>query len=583
MLLPTVFGRQSMKTIGQYQILEKVGEGGMASVFRGLQPSLNRSVAIKFLSHKLVGDSTIVERFNRESLIIARLAHPNIIHIIDRGISEDGMPYFVMDFVDGTTLAKLRKEVGFDMNRKLEIIIQVCKALSYAHKNGVVHRDIKPANILIDAEGNALVSDFGIAQFYAEGEEEDELTSEGVVMGTYAYMSPEQKNGSKNVTASSDLYSLGAMMYELFTGKKPEGHFKLPSELNADVPKLLDEVVLKTLEANPEDRYKTADEVKDQLLKILQGAHIRDTQKERALEGIAKKEDRFALLDVIKETQYGAVYLFEDKTDNQLMVMKKCKSNRERLFNKKIMTTLKHSNIVNIYGISEERKTLTIVMEYISGGNLKDRLVQKHTWQEALEIGRVLCEALNFAHKNYVIHGNLRPSNVLIDESGVVKISDFGLEEHYAMPGNEVNWYSPPGEKRNAQADIYAVGAIIYEMVTGSPPIWKDGKPVSHEEFRLLPWDLWPMVSRMISRQRETRFRNFDEVIQSIDQLLKDGEKDELTRIRVKLKTGKNKKKGYRLTFFLIFFFLVLLGSYAYFNFNAEIGNYVNRILPSPR
>ncbi len=555
-----------MKSVGQYQIIEKVGEGGMASVYRGIQPSLNRSVAIKFLSHKVVGDKSIVERFNRESLIIARLSHPNIIHVIDRGISDEGMPYFVMDFVEGTNLAVLMKEVGFDLNRKLDILVQVCKGLSYAHKNGVIHRDIKPANILIDKEGNALVTDFGIAQFYEEGKGEDELTKEGIVMGTFAYMSPEQKSGSKNVTASSDLYSLGVMMYLLFAGRKPEGRFKLPSEHNASLPEGLDGVVVKCLETDPNDRYKSADEVKNHLLELLQGAHLRDTQKERALESVSKTEDRFVLLDVIKETPYGGVYLFQDKTDNQFMIVKKCKSSREHPNYKKLMTTLKHPNIVNLYGVSEERETLTIVMEYIGGGSLKERIVQKHAWQETLQIIRVICEALNFAHRNQVIHGNLRPSNVLIDESGKVKLSDFGLEEHYARSGNEVNWYSPPGEKRTAQADIYAVGAIVYEMIAGTPPLWKEGKPAPHAEFKLLPWDLWPMVSKMISRQRENRYRNFDEVIHAIDALV--------------LEAGKAKqKKGNILLYLIVALTALLVGVYLAWNFVPAIKTYLEEIL----
>ncbi|MBI3802479.1 MAG: serine/threonine protein kinase [Nitrospirae bacterium] len=569
-----------MKSVGQYKILEKVGEGGMATVFRGIQPSLNRSVAIKFLSHKLVEENTIVERFNRESLIIARLSHPNIIHVIDRGISEEGMPYFVMDYVEGTNLALLMKDPGFDLNRKLDIIIQICKALSYAHKNGVVHRDIKPANILIDKEGNALVTDFGIAQFYENGKEEDALTKEGMVMGTLAYMSPEQRSGSKNVTAASDLYSLGVMMYELFAGKRPKGNFKGPSNYNASLPEELDGVVATCLEEEPGDRYKSADEVKNQLLNLLQGAHIRETQKERALESVAKTEDRFVLLDVIKETEYGGVYLFQDKTDDQRMVVKKCRSSRELLIYKKLMTTLKHPNIVNIYGISEERGILNIVMEYVSGGNLKERFVQKHPWQETIQLIRVVCEALNFAHKHHVIHGNLRPSNILIDDSGGVKLSDFGLEEHYPGAGKEMNWYSPPGEKRTVQADIYAVGAIVYEMIAGAPPVWKEGSPVPHEEFRLLPWDLWPMISKMMSRKRESRFRNFDEVIRAIDALLLEAEEANKTVTRSKVKSGT---AGKVILVLVILLSTLLAGAYLAWRFNPAMKERIETLLYSFR
>jgi len=210
----------------------------MATVYKGRQVSLDRPVAIKILSKKLTENKEIVERFNREALIIARLTHPNIIHVIDRGVI-NGMYYFIMDFVSGTDLSKIIKKESYDTNKKVEVIIQVCKAPSFAHKNGIIHRDIKPANILINAEGDALVSDFGIAQLFDKAEGGEQLTSDGTVMGTIAYMSPEQKVNSKNVASASDIYSLGVVMYELFTGTPPLGRFKPPSEINSSIPKQL--------------------------------------------------------------------------------------------------------------------------------------------------------------------------------------------------------------------------------------------------------------------------------------------------------------------------------------------------------
>ena len=266
-----------MQTIGAYEVMEKVGEGGMAVVYKSRQPSLDRSVAIKVLSNKLADDPESVERFNRESLIIAKLSHPNIIHVIDRGIT-DGSPYFVMDFVEGKTLAYLIQEGNTDRTTKLDIIMQVCKALSYAHKNGVIHRDIKPANILIDHDNNAMVSDFGIAQLFSDGDDSEPLTKEGIVMGTPAYMSPEQKLNTSQVTSATDLYSLGAVMFELFTGMKPLGRFKAPSEINPEIPEALNEIILKCLEPEPENRFGSVDEIRDQLLTILQGAHLREAR-----------------------------------------------------------------------------------------------------------------------------------------------------------------------------------------------------------------------------------------------------------------------------------------------------------------
>lgn len=181
--------------------------------------------------------------------------------------------------MEGTDLSSIIKKGNYDTNKKVDVIIQVCKALSFAHKNGIIHRDIKPENILINSEGDALVSDFGIAQLF----DKQQVTSDGTVMGTIAYMSPEQKVSARNVTSASDIYSLGVVMYEMFTGTKPLGRFKIPSEINSSIPKQLENAMLKCLETKPEDRFKLADDLKDQLLEILQGAHIEKTQKDRAL------------------------------------------------------------------------------------------------------------------------------------------------------------------------------------------------------------------------------------------------------------------------------------------------------------
>ena len=351
-----------MQTIGPYEVMEKVGEGGMAVVYKSRQTSLDRSVAIKVLSKQLADDPESVERFNRESLIIAKLSHPNIIHIIDRGIT-NGSPYFVMDFVEGKTLAYLIKEGNTDPTTKLDLIMQVCKALSYAHKNGVIHRDIKPANILIDNDNNVMVSDFGIAQLFANGNDSEPLTKKGVVMGTPVYMSPEQKVNTSQVSAATDLYSLGAVMYELFTGVKPLGRFKTPSEIDPGIPNPLNEIILKCLEPEPENRYGSVDEIRDRLLKILQGAHLRDTQKNRAYQGVSRLEEKFILLDVINETSFGAIYLIQDKDDKELMVLKKSRRQNGGLVEAKILSTTRHKNIVKVYGVSENQDFYIIVSE----------------------------------------------------------------------------------------------------------------------------------------------------------------------------------------------------------------------------
>ncbi|MCG8412689.1 MAG: serine/threonine protein kinase, partial [Pseudomonadales bacterium] len=271
-----------------YSNLIKIGEGGMAHVYRGIQDSLKRPVAIKLLINDLTYDDEARTRFERESFIIARLNHANIIHVIDRGFTKDDMPYFVMEFIEGTDLATTAKSKELSHDEKIDIIVQLLKALSYAHRNNVIHRDIKPDNILIDADGHVKILDFGIAQFYDDHNKTYDRTCAGMVMGTFNYMSPEQRESADNVSAQSDLYSVGVVMYHLFTGKLPTGRFQDPAELNPELAPALNALILKCLETDPSKRPSSAEELKTELLSISQGAHIGEEQKLRAEQGITK-------------------------------------------------------------------------------------------------------------------------------------------------------------------------------------------------------------------------------------------------------------------------------------------------------
>jgi len=453
-----------MEQIPGYRLIDRIGEGGMATVYKGLQLSLNRPVAIKILQKKLADHSTVLERFKRESLIIARLNNPNIIHVIDRGITEEGMPYFVMEYVEGIDLEYAMKAGDLDFNRKVDLVIQICKALSYAHKNGVIHRDIKPSNVLIDGEGNVQVLDFGIAQFYKNENKDFQRTLVGSIMGTPDYMSPEQQYSADKVTNLSDLYSLGVITYELFTGARPIGRFKLPCEIDSNIPEPLQDIIISCLEPDPADRPASADDIKDRLLKLLRGAHLKIDQKNRASQGIYDIKEKFALLDVIKEEHHGAVYLYEDRAHKNLMVIKKRPHKTSGFMEAKLLSSLRHKNIANILGTSKNDKAFIVVMEYLSGGSLKDRLVQSYKMDKFLILGRQICEGLSFAHRNKVIHGDLRPSNILFTNAGLAKITDFGLGEHYVPPLGKVNWYNPTGEPKSVKCDILAAGVIFYQI-----------------------------------------------------------------------------------------------------------------------
>lgn len=252
--------------IGGCRLIERVGAGGMGVVYKAEQLSLRRTVAIKLLPEDLRQDTQIGDRFQREIAILASLAHPNIVHILDGGIAERGA-YFIMEYVDGVSLRRILSQGGVNPEEALRIIPQLCDALEYAHERGVVHRDIKPENILIDRTGRVRLLDFGLSRI-ARTEEPALLTRPTQVFGTFEYMAPEQREASRGVDHRADLYSLGVVLYEMLTGELPIGRFDPPSRRNIEVDVRLDEVVLHALEKSPDRRYQRASDIKGEVERI---------------------------------------------------------------------------------------------------------------------------------------------------------------------------------------------------------------------------------------------------------------------------------------------------------------------------
>lgn len=247
----------------QFELLECLGRGGMGMVYKARQPKLNRLVALKVLSREKGADPRFAERFLREAQALARLDHPNIVAVHEFG-EVDGLYFLVMDYVDGLTLRQFLRDGRIPPEEALAIIPRICEALQYAHSKGVVHRDIKPENVLIDREGHVKIADFGIAKLLGSDAPRLNLTAERQVIGTPHYMAPEQVENPQLVDHRADIFSLGVVFYELLTGELPLGKFPPPSSRipNVRMDVRLDEVVLRTLEKEPERRYQRAGDVK---------------------------------------------------------------------------------------------------------------------------------------------------------------------------------------------------------------------------------------------------------------------------------------------------------------------------------
>jgi len=258
------------KTLGQYQITGALGEGGMAAVYKAYQPGMDRYVALKILPRHFASDPQFVKRFEQEAKIIAKLQHPHILPVHDYG-EQDGYTYIVMPFVDSGTLADWLQGEPLPLRQIKSVMDQVGDALDYAHTQGVLHRDIKPSNVLLDERGNCLLTDFGIGKILTGT---TQLTRTGDVVGTPAYMSPEQGLG-KGLDPRSDIYSLGVMLYEMITGRQPykaetpmaviikhiNDPLPPPRVLNPAVPEAVERVILKALAKDRDHRFSTPNEM----------------------------------------------------------------------------------------------------------------------------------------------------------------------------------------------------------------------------------------------------------------------------------------------------------------------------------
>jgi len=313
--------------LNRYELLEKIGEGGMGIVYKAKCHLLNRIVAVKILKKELSNDEDFVARFKREATSAASLSHQNIVNVHDVG-AENNINFIVMEFIDGKTLKQVIKEDDrLDYGEAIEIALQIAKALECAHKNNIIHRDIKPDNILITEDNIVKVTDFGIAKVADVGT----IAITNKVLGTAHYFSPEQARG-RIVDCRTDIYSLGIVMYEMVTGRVPynaESSISVammhiqepvipPSEIITDIPESINQTILKAMEKEPAKRYQTAKEMADILIIIKQ-----DLDFKSSLNNGLKGDTEIIVPIVVSDTKNGFTTAMSPKSGPKKPIIKK--------------------------------------------------------------------------------------------------------------------------------------------------------------------------------------------------------------------------------------------------------------------
>jgi serine/threonine protein kinase/tetratricopeptide (TPR) repeat protein len=317
--------------LGPYEITEQIGRGGMATVYRAYQPSMDRHVALKVISASMLEDTVGRDRFQREAKLVAKLEHPHLLPVYDFDGAHDP-PYIVMRFLEGGTLKQVMDADPLPAEEMLFMLRQVATALDYAHRQGIVHRDLKPSNIMIDKEGNAFIADFGIARVSNAARD---LTGTGNVIGTPGYMAPEQARAKVELDGRADIYSLGVIIYELLAGQGPYerenaleelmAHMNDPvpdiREANPELPSELSPVVQKAMAKDRDERYSTSGELVDELGKALKKqasnapSQLRSLTQTFAAEQLAALDVGAADAKTPSDVQRQMTVLYMDMTD----------------------------------------------------------------------------------------------------------------------------------------------------------------------------------------------------------------------------------------------------------------------------
>jgi WD40 repeat protein/tRNA A-37 threonylcarbamoyl transferase component Bud32 len=311
------------RQLGDYELLQRIGEGGMGVIYKARQLRLGRLVAVKMIRTERLASATDVLRFRSEAEVVASLDHPHIVPIYE--VNEyDGQPFFSMKLIEGGSLASHLPRLAANLPAGVRLLATAALAVHYAHQRGLLHRDLKPANILVDAQGQPHVSDFGLAKRLGPRPEEGSLTQQGMIVGTPNYMAPEQAASKGGVTTAADVYSLGAILYELLTGRPPfrcegvletlrqvlEAEPASPRSLNRRVDRDLETVCLKCLQKDPARRYRSAEALAEDLERWLGGDPVRArrvSSHERALKWVRRRPHLAALAALLLLSLFGGL------------------------------------------------------------------------------------------------------------------------------------------------------------------------------------------------------------------------------------------------------------------------------------
>lgn len=513
-----VGGHIDWPTLPGYEIVRELGRGGMGVVYEAKQLSSDRRVALKLIRDGALAGPQERARFRLEAAAAARMHHPNIIEIYEVG-EHQGRPYFAMELLESGSLDKYLAGKPQGARESAELVRTLALAIEHAHAQKIVHRDLKPANILLQT-ANPKISDFGLAKRLDS--ESTAWTQQGDILGTASYMAPEQAAGRiDDIGPAVDVYALGAILYELLIGRPPfhadtwnatvqqvlHEEPTPPSRFRAEVPCDLETICLKCLEKQPSRRYTCAFELADDLSRFLDAKPVlaEPLSREDRISRLAGR-DGYEIVGKIghgpRSTVYHALY-GPIKQPIALKVFRTGMRTREQWETRvkqaaDIWATLTHPNLVPIQRAGWWDGSAYVVTEFLPQRSLADSLAGKpYPIRQALHLMEQLVEIVSYLHRQGVIHGNLKPCNVLLAANDIPRLVDLRttggiFQEPFSngdIDSTGLGYLAPeflkdPSAEPRPYTDIYGLGLIGYELLTGKPPFAAEDGPKTLELIR---------------------------------------------------------------------------------------------------
>jgi serine/threonine protein kinase/Tol biopolymer transport system component len=572
-------------TVSHYEILEPLGSGGMGLVYKARDTRLDRLVALKVLSPQRAGEADR-RRFVREAKAASSLDHPNVCALYDFGETDDGRLFLAMAFCEGETLRDRIDRGPLPPAEAADIAAQVAAALAAAHERGIVHRDVKPGNIMVSPAGRVKLVDFGIARSV----DQSRLTRAGTVVGTASYMAPELFRGEP-ADHRADIWSLGVVLFEMLTGELPfdgrDGNELIQALLQrpprpvrafvSGVPPALQKIVDRALAKSPAERYTHIGEMRWALETALDetegaGETVVDLPRRASRPGAPGAPgdgertarmpsastltgttiSRYEVLEPIGGGGMGVVYKALDTRLGRTVALKflppeltRDPEAKERfLLEARTASALDHPNVCTIHEIGEtDEDQLYLAMACYDGETLRRRIERGPLpLDEATDVAKQVAQGLAKAHRQGIVHRDVKPANVMLTADGVVKILDFGLAKlagtaSLTRLGTSLGtpaYMSPEqarGEEVDARTDVWSLGVLLYEMIAGRRPFPGDNdqavlygllnetpKPLSSLRVDV-PSELERIVTRMLAKDPAERYPSMAEVIADLRKL----------------------------------------------------------------